>query len=57
MCQVIEYKKEDFLITTDFKKIDFDAVCSLLGKSYWANSRERDVNIKSFKNSLNFFNQ
>lgn len=54
MCQILEYKKDDFLITTDFEKIDFDTVCSLLGKSYWANSRERDVNIKSFKNSLSF---
>ena len=54
MYQIVEYKKDDFYITTDFESIDFDAVCSLLGKSYWANSRKRDVIIKSFKNSLSF---
>ena len=54
MYQIIDYKKDDFNITTNFEKIDFDAVCSLLGQSYWANSRKRDVIIKSFKNSLCF---
>jgi len=54
MCQIVEYKKDDFFITTDFDKIDIDVLCSLLGKSYWANSWDRDLNIKSFKNSLSF---
>jgi N-acetylglutamate synthase-like GNAT family acetyltransferase len=54
MYEIIEYKKDDFYITTDFGKIDVDAVSSLLGQSYWAKSRERDVIIKSLKNSLCF---
>jgi hypothetical protein len=33
MCQIIEYEKDDFFITTDFDKIGIDALCSLLGKS------------------------
>ena len=52
MCQIIYYKKDDFYITTDFESIDIDVVCSLLGQSYWANSRKRNVIIKSLKNSL-----
>ncbi|BCZ48839.1 hypothetical protein psyc5s11_49060 [Clostridium gelidum] len=54
MYEIIEYKKDDFYITTDFEKIDIDAVSSLLGQSYWAKSREIDVIIKSLKNSLCF---
>jgi len=54
MYQTIDYKKEDFYITTDFQKIDFDAVCLLLGKSYWASTRKREVIINSLKNSLCF---
>lgn len=54
MHEIIEYKKDDFYITTDFKKIDIDAVSSLLGQSYWAKSREIDIIIKSLKNSLCF---
>jgi len=54
MYQIVEYKKEEFSITTDFQKIDFEAVYSLLGKSYWANNRSREVINKSLKNSLCF---
>lgn len=54
MYQVVEYKKDEYNITTDFKKIDVDAVCTLLGKSYWANARTREVINKSLENSLCF---
>lgn len=54
MYQIIEYKKDDFHITSDFSKLDINAVCSLLQQSYWANSRERNVIIKSLENSLCF---
>ncbi|WP_291563931.1 MULTISPECIES: GNAT family N-acetyltransferase [unclassified Clostridium] len=54
MYQIVEYEKDDFYITTDFKKIDINVVCSLLAQSYWANSRKKDVIIKSLKNSLCF---
>lgn len=54
MYQIVDYKKDDFCITTDFKKIDIDVVSSLLGQSYWANSRKKDVIIKSLQNSLCF---
>ena len=54
MYQIIEYKKDDFHITTDFEKINIDVICLLLEQSYWANSRKRNVIIKSLKNSLCF---
>lgn len=54
MNQIIEYQKDDFHITTDFRRIDINVVCSLLAQSYWANSRKRDVIIKSLENSLCF---
>lgn len=54
MYQAVSYEKDDFYITTDFKNIDIDAVCLLLSKSYWANSRPRDIIIKSLENSLCF---
>jgi N-acetylglutamate synthase-like GNAT family acetyltransferase len=54
MYKIIEYQKDDFYITTDTEKLDIDAVYSLLGQSYWAKSRKKDVIIKSLKNSLCF---
>lgn len=48
------YQKDEFSISTDFKKIDINAVISLLSQSYWANSRKKDVIIKSLENSLCF---
>lgn len=54
MNQIIEYKKDDFYITSDFKKIDIDAVFSLLEQSYWANSRKVEITIKALENSLCF---
>lgn len=54
MYQIVKYTKDDFYITTDFKLIDINAVCILLAQTYWANSRKRDVIIKSLENSLCF---
>jgi len=54
MCQIIDYINGDFYITTDNEKIDINAVWSLLAESYWANTREKDIIIKSLKNSLCF---
>ncbi|WP_010240370.1 GNAT family N-acetyltransferase [Clostridium arbusti] len=54
MYEIIDYKKDNFYITTDFEKIDIDVICSLLEQSYWANSRKRDIIIKSLENSLCF---
>jgi N-acetylglutamate synthase-like GNAT family acetyltransferase len=52
--EIVDYQKDDFYITSDSRKIDVDVVCSLLKESYWANTRKRDVIIKSFESSLCF---
>lgn len=54
MYLIVDYKKDDFYVTTDNRKIDLDAVCALLSQSYWANTRTKDVVIKSLENSLCF---
>jgi len=32
--------------------ISIDKVCELLGKSYWANNRKREITIKTIENSI-----
>ena len=32
--------------------ISIDKVCELLGNSYWANNRKREINIKAIENSI-----
>lgn len=54
MYEIVNYEKEDFIITTDYSKIDIESVYDLLSKTYWANSRKKDVIIKSLQNSLCF---
>ena len=54
MYQIVNYEKDDFYITTDFKKIDINIICSLILNSYWGSSRSRDMIIKSLENSLCF---
>lgn len=51
---VENYRLGNYLITTDPKKTDTDAICTMLGKSYWANTRKRETIEKSIKNSLCF---
>jgi N-acetylglutamate synthase-like GNAT family acetyltransferase len=51
---VENYKRGKYLLTTDPKKTDIDAICEMLGKSYWANTRTRDVTEISLMNSLCF---
>lgn len=52
--KIVNYEKDDFYISTDFSKIDINSVCSLLAKSYWANTRKRDAIVRSLENSLCF---
>lgn len=54
MFDVVSYKKDDFLLTTDFDKFDLDAVCYLLSQSYWAHNRDSATTLRAFENSLCF---
>ena len=42
-----EYKFSD-----NKDSISIDRVCELLGNSYWANNRKREINIKAIENSI-----
>lgn len=52
--KIENYKRDNYLITTDPEKTDLEAVCEMLKKSYWANNREKSTIARSMKNSLCF---
>ncbi|HWR10130.1 GNAT family N-acetyltransferase [Sporomusa sp.] len=54
MSKTYSYRRGDFIITTDRNKVDLEKVTEFLGKSYWANTRKKDVIVKSIDNSLCF---
>ncbi|MDE8564040.1 GNAT family N-acetyltransferase [Anoxybacillus rupiensis] len=54
MFQVVEYKRNDMMISTNHALIQMDRVCEFLAQSYWANQRERTTIIKSIEHSLCF---
>lgn len=50
----MEWKKEKYTISDDPARLDLDAICDFLARSYWANKRPRDVIERSIQHSLNF---
>jgi GNAT superfamily N-acetyltransferase len=52
--KVENYKRDNYLLTTDRKKTDIDSICGMLAKSYWANTRKREVTETALENSLCF---
>jgi GNAT superfamily N-acetyltransferase len=52
--QASEYRKGDFLVSTDRELIDLDVVHEFLTQSYWAAGIPRDVVARSIENSLCF---
>lgn len=52
MFKTVSYRKNNFLLTTDFALLDKDAVCYLLSQSYWAHTRCKELTIKALENSL-----
>ena len=49
-----ETRRENFLISTDKKKLDIDCIYDFLSESYWAKGRPREVVTRSLENSLCF---
>jgi GNAT superfamily N-acetyltransferase len=45
---------EEYEITDDPTRIDLDAVCDFLGRSYWAKNRERCTILRSMTNAISF---
>lgn len=54
MPQMIETQREQFTISTDPARLDLDAVCDFLSRSYWANTRPRERTEQAIQNSLVF---
>lgn len=48
------FRKGDYLISTDRSKLDFKVIQEFLGRSYWANKRKPEVTKRAIKNSLCF---
>ena len=49
-----EYRRGEYVISTDPAKIDLDVVCGFLARSYWAEGISREVVERSIAGSLNF---
>jgi len=54
MPQIIETHRDKFTISTDPARLDVDAICDFLTRSYWANGRPRERTERALKNSLVF---
>jgi GNAT superfamily N-acetyltransferase len=49
-----EYRKDNFLVSTDPARLDVAAIHAYLTRAYWATGRTREVIAQSIENSLNF---
>jgi GNAT superfamily N-acetyltransferase len=49
-----EYRKDNFVISTDPARLDLDAIHAYLSRSYWAEGRPKEVVARSLEHSLNF---
>jgi GNAT superfamily N-acetyltransferase len=54
MPQIFETHRDKFTISTDPARLDIDAICDFLTRSYWASGRPRERTERAFKNSLVF---
>jgi N-acetylglutamate synthase-like GNAT family acetyltransferase len=49
-----EYRKDQYLVSTDFSKLDIELIYDFLTKSYWAKGISKETVTRSIKNSLPF---
>ena len=54
MQKFFEAERENFTISTDPSRLNVDAICSFLARSYWANDRPRERIERSLASSLVF---
>lgn len=54
MPQIFETHHDNFTISTDPARLDVDAICDFLTRSYWANGRPRERTERALQNSLVF---
>ena len=49
-----EWRRGDLTVTTDPARLDLDAICAFLARSYWAPKRSREVIARSLQHSIGF---
>jgi N-acetylglutamate synthase-like GNAT family acetyltransferase len=54
MLNIIESRKDDFLISTDPARLDLEAIADMLSRAYWAKDRSPELIARSIQNSLVF---
>ena len=50
----MEIKRDTFTLSDDPARLDLDAICGFLARSYWADKRSRSTIRRSIEHSLNF---
>jgi len=51
---LLEVERDGFTISTDPARLDLDAICGFLARSYWAQDRTRETMQRAMKHSLCF---
>jgi len=51
---LFEVQRDGFTISTDPGRLDLDAICSFLARSYWASDRPREITQRAIEHSLCF---
>jgi GNAT superfamily N-acetyltransferase len=51
---VREWTRDEYTISTDRARLDFDVICGFLSNSYWAKGRSRERIVRSIERSLPF---
>ena len=54
MFQILEVHRDNFTISTDFDRLDVDAIADLLSHAYWAQGRTREMISRYLQHSLTF---
>ena len=54
MPQMLEAKRDQFIISTDPARLDIEAISDFLTRAYWANTRPRERTERAMQNSLVF---
>lgn len=54
MFQILEVHRDNFTISTDFDRLDVDAITDLLSHAYWAQGRTREMIARYLQHSLTF---
>lgn len=49
-----EWRRGDLTVTTDPARLDLDAICDFIARSYWAPKRSRDVIARALQQSIGF---